>query len=240
MFQLEQENRPLYYSQTKLQNGRYRVGARLLVSPNQRYMEDEGLGDLGFSLKKAVKKVTKTAKKVVKAPVNIAKKIPVVGSVVKLAEKVVQTGASLVAKVPIVGGLAVKVANITSPFELEAKKKSSSPVKPPQVMVSAPVPASLFQNSQAQSLTPEVPTTQPLSPTSAINYTGSMTPGYATGYDYTGEQGEGGSGGGGGGVQQYDSQGQPIDPADDMSKYLLIGGAVLIGGILLMNSKGGG
>lgn len=151
MFSLEQHNsRVRPYRHTY---GRY--PSYPLVSPDTYEMEDEGLGDLGFSFKKAVKSVTRSAKKVTHAtvaPVAIvtnklvrpvikaAKKIPVVGGVVKIADKVtgkvVGAGGKIISKVPIIGKPVTKAVTSFIPDSVMERsrfhKTPSSPSKPIQ------------------------------------------------------------------------------------------------------------
>ena len=122
MFALEQNN-PQIRRIRSAGYGRYPNSQ--LLGPDAYEMEEEGLGDLGFSFKKVVKKVTKPVRKVAKvavAPVSlvankivtpvlkVAEKIPIVGSVVKVAEKaagtIVDATGKVVGKVPLIGGTA--------------------------------------------------------------------------------------------------------------------------------------
>lgn len=152
MFALEQNN-PQMLRMRSAGSGRY--PNTYLVNPKTFEMDDEGLGELGFSIKKAVKKVSKTVKKVTKpvstvvnAPTKLVadkiispildkvEKIPVVGSAVNTARsvagKVLDPVGNIVKEIPIFGDTMHLVMNSVTPttnFTMDAMKKQNDLMK---------------------------------------------------------------------------------------------------------------
>ena len=152
MFALEQNN-PQMLRMRSAGSGRY--PNIHLVNPDMFEMDDEGLGELGLSLKKAVKKVSKTVKKVTKpvstvvnAPTKLVadkiispvldkvEKIPVVGSAVNTARsvagKVLDPVGNIVKEIPIFGDTMQLVMNSVTPttnFTMDTMKKQNDLMK---------------------------------------------------------------------------------------------------------------